>query len=112
MVLHVALRMSAREALWPTSISVTRQDLWEMESKPDRSESVLLKPTPGQLWDVMDEHPRLPPPPRLPPSLFSQTLHSHDFSSPLPISGVLFLAPFGSSWSYVQTHVEIRFVTP
>lgn len=56
MVLHVALCMSERVDLWPTSISVTCQDLWVMESKPDRSESVLLKPTSGLLWDIMDEH--------------------------------------------------------
>lgn len=57
MVLRVALHTSEREGLWSTSISVTCQDLWEMESKPDRSESLLLKPTPGPLWDVMDENP-------------------------------------------------------
>lgn len=55
MVLHVALHMSERETLWPTSISVTCQDLWEMESKPNSSESVLLKPTPGPLCNVIDE---------------------------------------------------------
>lgn len=84
MVLRVALRMSEQEALWPTSISVTCQDLWEMESKPDRSESVLLKPTPGPLWDVMDGHPcpHHRPHPHLtslsPPStsLLTHTLHS------------------------------------
>lgn len=57
MFLHVALHMSEQEALWPTSISVTGQDLWEMESKPNSSESVLMKPTPGPLCNVIDEHP-------------------------------------------------------
>lgn len=81
MVLHVALRMSEQEALWPTSISVTCQDLWEMESKPDHSESVLLKPTPGPLWRVMDEYPHPhPPPPRLhPTSLTLSSIYSSGF---------------------------------
>lgn len=55
-VLHVVLRVSGREALWSTSISITCQDLWVMESKPDCSESVLLKLTSGPLWAIMDEH--------------------------------------------------------
>ena len=110
MVLHVALHMSEREALWPTSISVACQDLWVMESKPDRSESVLLQTTPGPLWDVMDEHPCPPSPPPLTLSSFQPpssprlcTLHfiSHGFSCPLPISPVLSLALAGSSWSII-----------
>lgn len=55
MLLHVALCVSVRLDLWPTSISVTCQDLWVMESKRDGSESVFLKPTSGLLWDIMDE---------------------------------------------------------
>lgn len=55
-VLHVVLRVSECEALWSTSISITCQDLWVMESKPDCSESVLLKLTSGPLWAIMDEH--------------------------------------------------------
>lgn len=91
MVLRVALRMSEREALWATSISVTCQDLWEMESKPDRSESVLLKPTPGPLWDIMDEHPRPPTPLRL--TLFSFHLSPHPYSALLPSSLMIFFLP-------------------
>lgn len=108
MVLHVALRASEREALWPTSISVTCQDLWEMESKPDRPESVLLKPTPGPPWDVMDERPR--PRRALPASLHSPLLPppcppfiSHDSCSPLPISPVLLCCPSWPSRSSIQT---------
>lgn len=89
MVLRVALRMSEREALWPISISVTCQDLWEMESKPDRSESVLLKPTPGPLWDVMDEHPRPQLPPQPPPHL---TLSSFHLSPPHTLHSSLHLS--------------------
>lgn len=84
MVLRVALRMSEREALWPTSISVTCQDLWVMESKPDRSESVLLKPTPGPLWDIMDEH--LCPSPPLPYTLLSSHVSSPILCTPPFIS--------------------------
>lgn len=61
MVLHVALCVSVRADLWPTSISVTCQDLWVMESKRDRSESVFLKPTSGLLWDIMDDNLYLRP---------------------------------------------------
>lgn len=84
MVLHVALRMSEGEALWPTSISVTCQDLWVMESEPDRSESVLLKPTPGPLWDIMDEH--LCPSPPLPYTLISFHVSSPTVCTPPFIS--------------------------
>lgn len=50
------------EALWSTSISITCQDLWVMESEPDCSESVLLKLTSEPLWAVMDEHLSTPLP--------------------------------------------------
>lgn len=72
------------EALWPTSISVTCQDLWVMESEPDRSESVLLKPTPGPLWDIMDEH--LCPSPPLPYALISFHISSPTLCTPPFIS--------------------------
>lgn len=61
-VLHVVLRVSEGEALWSTSISITCQDLWVMESKPDCSESVLLKLTSEPLWAIMDEHLSTPLP--------------------------------------------------
>lgn len=61
-VLYVVLRVSEREALWSTSISITCQDLWVMDSKPDCSESVLLKLTSETLWVIMDEHLSTPLP--------------------------------------------------
>lgn len=114
---HVALHMSAREALWPTSISVTCQDLWEMESKPNSSESVLLKLTPGLLCDVIDEHPCTLPP-RNHTSLLHASLSSPHllllpllswFSLPLHISPVFYTALVGSCWSFIQALIEIWF---
>lgn len=61
-----------------------------MESKPDRSESVLLQTTPGPLWDVMDEHPCPPPPPPL--TLFSFHLPPHPDSALLDSSLTVFPA--------------------
>lgn len=75
MVPHVTLHMSEREALWPTSISVTCQDLWEMESKLNSSESVLMNPTPGPPCDLIHEH-LSPSPPHNPASLPFQVLVS------------------------------------
>lgn len=102
-VLHVALHMSEWEALWPTSISVSCQDLWVMESKPDRSKSVLLEPTPGPLWDIMDEHQCTLPPPGLAPftSLLTHTLPP----SPPSLTSIsfLFLSLVGSSGSFIPT---------